>query len=111
MACCHAVIQNLGKDLKGTLEPFVVTLHKDANSGGRNIMHSGMEFAYCLRGQVLYLLRDIEYLLTPGDSIVFSAQIPHRWENMQDGDTQFVLVISPTESAEEQNHFHFQEAG
>ncbi|NLI41915.1 MAG: hypothetical protein GX421_12210 [Caldisericales bacterium] len=29
-----------------------------------------------------YPVREIDYILTPGDSLLFSAQLVHHWENM-----------------------------
>ena len=106
--CCEALIQNLGKDLNSSaIEPFIVTMQKNAGSGGRTIIHSGFEFAYCISGKVLYRIEEIEYPLVVGDSIVFVAQLPHRWENIYDGESQIILVFTPGEQFQSQGKSHF----
>jgi transcriptional regulator with XRE-family HTH domain len=106
--CCHALIQNLGKDLKnGAIEPFIITMPKYAGSGGRMIVHTGLEFAYCLSGKIQYIINEIEYPMTAGDSIVFEAHIPHRWENIHDGESQIILVLSPADQHDEPGKRHF----
>jgi transcriptional regulator with XRE-family HTH domain len=109
--CCEALIQNLGMGLNSSaMEPFIVTMQKNAGSGGRTIIHSGFEFAYCMSGKVLYRIEEIEYPLAVGDSIVFAAQLPHRWENMYNGESQIILVFTPGEQLQSQgkSHFHME---
>ncbi len=106
--CCNAVIQNLGKDLKdAAIEPFVIIMEKDAGSGGRMIVHTGLEFAYCLSGKIQYIIGESEYPMVPGDSIVFEAPIPHRWENIHAGESQMMLIISPSDHHDEPGGRHF----
>jgi transcriptional regulator with XRE-family HTH domain len=106
--CCNAIIQNLGKDLKNNaIEPYVISMEKNAGSGGRTIVHTGLEFAYCLSGKVQYIIGEQEYPMEPGDSLVFEAHIPHRWENIHNGDSQIILVISPSDHHDEPGGRHF----
>jgi transcriptional regulator with XRE-family HTH domain len=106
--CCNAVIQNLGKDLKNNaIEPYVISMEKNAGSGGRMIVHTGLEFAYCLSGKIQYIIGEQEYPMVPGDSIVFEAHIPHRWENIHNGESHIILVISPSDHHDEPGGRHF----
>jgi transcriptional regulator with XRE-family HTH domain len=110
--CCQALIHNLGKGLNNCpLEPFIVTMEKNANSGGRTLIHSGYEFVYCLSGKIVYFIQDIDYPMSVGDSILFSAFLGHRWENNNDGESQLLLVLTPTGHHQEQgpSHFHNDE--
>lgn len=101
-------IENLGKGLKSsTLEPFVVNMEKYATSGGRTLFHSGYEFVYCLSGKILYYVQEVEYTLNPGDSLLFSAQIGHRWENIDEGESKLLLVMTPACGFIEQSKKHF----
>jgi transcriptional regulator with XRE-family HTH domain/quercetin dioxygenase-like cupin family protein len=107
-ACCHAVIHNLGKDLKNaSIGPFMITMEPDAGSGGRTIVHTGFEFAYCLSGKILYVIEEGEYPMSPGDSIVFEAHMPHRWENIHKGASQMILVVAPSDHLDEPGGRHF----
>ena len=103
-----SVISNLGKGLNSsTLEPFVLTMEKHATSGGRTLLHNGYEFVYCLSGKILYTIQEVEYTLTPGDSVLFSAQLGHRWENINEGESQLLLVLTPACLQTEQSKKHF----
>jgi transcriptional regulator with XRE-family HTH domain len=107
--CCHAVIQNLGKDIRNaSIEPFVITMDIDAGSGGRTIVHTGLEFAYCLSGKVQYIIEENLYPMVPGDSITFEAHIPHRWENIHNGASEMLLVISPADHNDDPGGRHFE---
>ncbi len=107
--CCHALIQNLAKGIKNsTIEPFIITMQKDAGSGGRSLIHSGFEFAFCLSGEILYQIEEIEYPMKPGDSIVFPAQMPHRWENASNNESQMIIVFTPLFQNPDQGKTHFQ---
>lgn len=109
--CCEALIQNLGKNLQSNgIEPFVVNMPSHAGSGGRSIIHSGFEFAYCLSGKVLYHIQEVEYPLEAGDSLVFAAKLPHRWENILEGESQMILVLTPGDELQSQGKVHFHGA-
>ena len=101
-------ISNLGKGLKSsTLEPFVLTMEKYATSGGRTLLHNGYEFVYCISGKIAYWIQEVDYTLNPGDSILFSAQLGHRWENINEGESQLLLVLTPECLQTEQAKKHF----
>jgi transcriptional regulator with XRE-family HTH domain len=102
-------LENLGKDLAGnTVQPFIVTLEVGADSGGPMIVHTGHEFVYCLSGQVSYMIEEKTYLLQPGDSVVFESHLPHRWQNINDGESKIILVLYPSDQHEEPGGRHFQ---
>jgi transcriptional regulator with XRE-family HTH domain len=107
-----AIINNLGKGLtSSTLEPFVLKMEKYATSGGRTLIHSGYEFVYCLTGKILYYIQEMEYTLTPGDSLLFAAQLGHHWENVYDGESELLLVLTPACGNLEQSKKHFYNFG
>jgi quercetin dioxygenase-like cupin family protein len=82
-------------------------MEKFATSGGRTLIHSGFEFVYCLSGKILYVVQENEYTMNPGDSLLFSAQLGHRWENINDGESQLLLVLTPACGQVEQSKKHF----
>jgi transcriptional regulator with XRE-family HTH domain len=104
----HAFMQNLGKDLKyNAVQPFIVTLKTEAGSGEQMIVHTGHEFVYCLSGMIEYTIENQRYTLTPGDSLVFEAHLPHQWTNIHDSDSQLILVLYPADQREEPGGRHF----
>lgn len=71
----------------------LVTLLHAGTSGKSDVAHSGYEFAYCLKGKLLYTIENENYLLEPGDSVAFDSELLHHWQNLQNSETQFMLVI------------------
>jgi len=101
-------MQNLAKDLiNNAVQPFVVTLQPGMGSGDHTIVHTGFEFIYCLTGSIRYQVAQEEYILQPGDSLVFESHKPHSWENTGDIPTQILLILYPTEEREKPGGRHF----
>jgi quercetin dioxygenase-like cupin family protein len=101
-------MQNLAQDLAGrVVEPFVVSLKPGAGSGNRMIVHTGHEFVFCLSGSIDYHIAEENYLLKPGDSLVFESHLPHRWQNIGEGTTEILLILYPSDDREEPGGRHF----
>ena len=101
-------MENLGKDLfSNEVQPFVVTLEPGSGSGEQLIVHTGYEFVYCLSGKICYSIDQVSYPLEPGDSLVFEAHLPHRWENFCEEKAQLILVLYPADTKEEIGGRHF----
>jgi transcriptional regulator with XRE-family HTH domain/quercetin dioxygenase-like cupin family protein/predicted Fe-Mo cluster-binding NifX family protein len=101
-------MQNLGKDLAGsTVQPFAVTLNPGTGSGDQMIVHTGHEFVYCLSGSIRYQIEQEEYILKPGDSLVFEAHLPHCWENKGEETAQILLILYPSDAREMPGGRHF----
>jgi transcriptional regulator with XRE-family HTH domain len=87
-------LESLGTGLEAqTLEPFVVTLNPGAGSGRHTMIHMGHELVYCLQGKVEYQVGDQSCLLGEGDSLIFEANLPHRWRNPGTEPAVFLLVF------------------
>lgn len=52
------------------------------------------ETAVVLKGQVVLVFGEDEYLLDPGDSVTFDADLPHHFENQSGEPTRFIAVIA-----------------
>jgi len=83
-----------GEQFAGRVEPFVLTLESGSNSGPHNMAHSGHEFVFCLRGQLEYHVEKEIYTLEPGDSLLFAAQLNHRWRNPGKNVTNALILLS-----------------
>lgn len=77
---------------------FIDILEEGCNSGEGGMVHSGEEFVYILEGSVAFYVDDDEYHVGVGDSIVFKASRPHRWENSSSGQAKILWVVSPAPS-------------
>ena len=83
-----------GENFVGRIEPFVLTLESGANSGLHTMVHTGHEFVICLRGELEYQVEDKFYNLEPGDSLMFSARLRHRWRNLGGNVTNVLFLLS-----------------
>ncbi|HSQ25664.1 MAG TPA: cupin domain-containing protein [Anaerolineales bacterium] len=101
-------IQGLGKRLRGQeVEPFYITLESGAGSGERQVVHSGHELVYCIKGQVEYLIDGQIYWLDAGDFLIFEAALPHLWRNKSEEPAKILLILqTPGESIDPVNR-HF----
>jgi transcriptional regulator with XRE-family HTH domain len=89
------------------LQPMLVTLHPGADSGQAPVVHTGLEFVYCLAGVVDYEIEGETYRLEPGDSLLFEAHIPHRWQNPQSQPARALMVLSPSDEHDRASERHF----
>ena len=60
----------------------VASMSAGANSGVKQLKHPGEELVYVLSGQVRFTVGNDVYTLKMGDSLHFSGDVPHRWENL-----------------------------
>ncbi len=74
---------------------FYDTLEQGCSSGEGVMVHSGEEFALILKGRLEFFVDGGRYLLEEGDSLTFKASLPHRWQNLHDGQTLVLWVVSP----------------
>lgn len=81
--------------------PFMVTLENGASSGPSHMAHSGHEFVFCLRGQLEYQVEGELFLLETGDSLLFEAQLKHRWHNPGGVVTNALIIISDYSDADQ----------
>jgi transcriptional regulator with XRE-family HTH domain len=94
-AFAHGTLEEMGSGV-GTegLQPFIVHLQPQANSGPQPLVHDGSEFVYCLQGQVIYTIRDEQYTLEPGDSLLFTSKTPHSWHNELEKTSSLMIVMA-----------------
>jgi len=96
-----------GEEFSGRMEPFMLTLESGANSGPFSMAHSGHEFVLCLRGRLEYHVANQIFTLEPGDTLLFAAQLKHRWRNTGSTVTNVVFVLAGFESDEKPGGIHY----
>ena len=89
------------------VQPLVVTLKPTASSGTSSIVHTGHEFVYCLEGRVLYTIENQSYVLEPSDSLLFEANLLHRWENLDETPSKIILILFQTDKTDTAAERHF----
>jgi transcriptional regulator with XRE-family HTH domain len=97
-----------GEQFAGRVEPFMLTLENNANSGPRTMAHTGHEFVFCLRGELEYQVERQVYELTAGDSLLFAAHLKHRWKNAGGKVATALIIISGFEEGEELHAMHWK---
>jgi len=97
-----------GEQFVGRVEPFMLTLENSANSGPQSMSHTGHEFVFCLRGELEYQVERQVYQLSPGDSLLFAAQLKHRWKNSGKTVVSALIIISGFAEGEELHAMHWK---
>jgi transcriptional regulator with XRE-family HTH domain len=95
-----------GEAFIGRVEPFMLTLESGGTSGPHGMLHTGHEFAFCLRGQLEYEVDGQHFLLEAGDCLLFAAQLNHRWRNPGKVVTNALIIISGFEEKEHPGEVH-----
>ena len=82
-----------GEHFVGQVDAFYLTLEAGGNSGAHPVTHRGYEFVFCLRGTLEYTIEQSAYQLEGGDSLLFAADLDHRWRNPASEVMNAVIVI------------------
>jgi transcriptional regulator with XRE-family HTH domain len=108
VAFAHGTMADLGTGFaRSGLEPFVVTLEPFADSGDTPIVHTGLEFVFCLEGCLSYEVDGQIFILEPGDSLIFEAHLPHSWRNAGDSPSRSLLILCPADERDHPDERHF----
>jgi mannose-6-phosphate isomerase-like protein (cupin superfamily) len=104
----HGTLEDLSAGLawRGG-QPLLVVLEPKANSGLTPIVHTGHEFVFCLEGRLKYEIKGQSYMLEPGDSLLFEAHLPHRWENAGESPSRSLLLLCPADENDRPTEKHF----
>ena len=76
-----------------SFEPFLITMD-DESEVFPSFQHQGTEFIYMLRGKIEYRHGSDTYVLQPGDSLMFSGEIPHGPEKLIKVPIEFLAIIN-----------------
>ncbi len=101
-------IESVGSRINGQeVEPFLIRLAPNTSSGERQVIHSGHEVVYCLKGKLEYLIDGQSYYVEAGDFLVFEAGLPHLWRNPFDLPAEFILILQTPGATLEPVKRHF----
>lgn len=104
----HGMLEDLKAGFaRPGLEPFMVTLNPQAYSGKTPIVHTGLEFIYCLEGKLGYEVDGQAFTLEPGDSLIFEARLPHRWHNPGIIPSRSLLLLCHSDEYDHPEERHF----
>jgi transcriptional regulator with XRE-family HTH domain len=87
--------QLLGHSLRRALavEPYLITLTAESDVFPV-FQHEGIEFIYMLEGEVGYRHGARTYVLSPGDSLFFDADVPHGPDELRQLPIRFLSIIT-----------------
>lgn len=103
----RGLIEGLGgESFTGRVEAFLLTLESGGTSGPHGMIHSGHELVFCLRGRIEYEVESQRFEMEPGDSLIFAAQLIHRWRNIGTTVANAIIVISAFEDSERPGEYH-----
>lgn len=99
--------EGLGGDrFVGDVEPFLLTLEVGGGSGIHYMAHSGHEFVYCLEGQIEYDIEGERIILNEKDSLLFAANLKHRWRNPGRVTARAMIVLCGFQHGENPSSLH-----
>ena len=89
-------MENLGSGLPHQqIEPFLMTIEPAGSSTSSQITHSGEELVYVLKGTLVCMIKDQEYILEKGDSLLFLASQPHIYRNQTSKPARILIIFQP----------------
>jgi transcriptional regulator with XRE-family HTH domain len=97
-----------GEKFVGRVEPFVLTLESGATSGSHSMTHTGHEFVFCLHGELEYTVEKKTYPMSSGDSLLFAAQLNHKWKNPGRTVANALVVLSGFADGEQPRGMHWK---
>jgi transcriptional regulator with XRE-family HTH domain len=74
---------------------FFCTIPKGGTSGRANMYHPGDELIFLLEGSLKVIIAGEQHTLRAGDSLSFKSHLPHRWDNVGEGDAKVIWTLSP----------------
>ena len=88
-----AMLESLGP-MTGSqrIEPVMMRLNPGGRSSSRPEAHHGNEFALVIEGEVRFTLGEVVHHLETGDSVTFSSEVIHQWENATSNDAHVILI-------------------
>ncbi len=94
--------QLLGHSLRKSIavEPYMITLTQRSDVFPL-FQHSGVEFLYMLEGEVGYRHGNRTYVMRPGDSLFFDADVPHGPDDLRKLPIRFLSVIAYARDGED----------
>ena len=97
----NGTIENLGDGLPPLgAEPILVTLDTHPTTSP-DVSHAGREFVYCIEGSIACIIAGNRYPLAVGDSLLFDAGVPHRWENTYSQPSRLLVLFCPMDASDQ----------
>lgn len=90
----YQLLGHIGSNESGVVvEPYMITLDSETDRFP-TFQHEGIELLYMLEGAMEYRHGDSQYLMEPGDSLLFDSDAPHGPETLRQLPIRYLSIIT-----------------
>ena len=82
---------------ENSIESYIITLPPASQTHKGSYGHIGREIGVILQGKAKLTYEGREYFLDEGDSVTFSAAVPHHLENIGDTELRAIWTVTPAQ--------------
>lgn len=93
----EAIAKPFTAEGNNTIETYLLKIPVDSHTHRGSYGHIGREVGLVTKGKILLKYEDKEYSLSEGDSVSFSAGVPHVIENIGTVPAEAIWVVSPAQ--------------
>lgn len=80
-----------------SIESYMIKIPAGSHTHKGSYGHIGREIGIILKGKAKLTYENNEYILEEGDSVSFSAGVPHTLENAGDSELQAIWIVTPAQ--------------
>lgn len=84
-------------DKENSFESYMLKIPAGSHTHRGSYGHLGREFGIIIKGKARLTYENKEYILEEGDSVSFSAAVPHLLENIGNCELNAIWVVSPAQ--------------
>ena len=84
-------------DKDDSIESYVLKIPAGSHTHKGSYGHIGRELGIIVKGKAKLTYDSTEYVLEPGDSVSFSAGVPHTLENVGECELEAIWVVTPAQ--------------
>lgn len=88
-------LSRISDDEKHEIEAYILEIEPHSEKGSSEYGHPGKELGYIIEGSGEFIIGNKSYILNEGDSISFSASVPHLLKNIGDKKLRAFWVVTP----------------
>ncbi|XAT59960.1 helix-turn-helix domain-containing protein [Rhodobacteraceae bacterium Araon29] len=87
--------QMITPDLNSQMQILLVNADPRTSSGDVKFEHDGEACVFVLSGKLEAEIGNEKFVVEEGDSLYFSGEIPHSWDNIGDKELTFLVAVTP----------------
>ena len=84
-------------DKDDSIESYVIKIPAGSHTHKGSYGHIGRELGIIVKGKAKLTYDSSEYILEPGDSVSFSAGVPHTLQNVGECELEAIWVVTPAQ--------------